>query len=495
MLHKLTLEAALDSTQAGGLSLAFQPNAVFASSNSTLTLTVSVPIGQPSVAMTPNGGIAVAFPVTGGTGTPLVTTLAGITTTPPSSLWTITGPSSGKFIIRPANNITLMPGMSLQFIFRSLAIVAGTGTASVGIQVNGGASTPLPVTVQALVPGVIAWADPPMVGLNATSTLRWVSNGGTKVRVIGYTSNQTPGGYKDFPVGGVTNTPVNPTLDSGNPPGAHTYTVELLSEPGDQIQGSPVLVPVYLHTPYISQFGLLQPSTNLGPSLTVPYGTPVTAQWNCVFVDPNQGVTLAYGSLNPRFAPVSQTVFDPSTQLPPNGNQMVVTLSAPGWNGTTTGTVTVNYSPILVLYFKYNTWTVVEGKDVLSDAGWMTDAGSNLFGVTTDPAYPSVLKLQGTGPGGPFTQYLGTGDEPYLEIRYFSPGGAVTAGQPFTLQWFTNAATALTLTSPSGTVPVSADQIAKGTSDPLTISAATTFVLTATGASGSVSSYLTVTPA
>jgi len=496
----LSLESVLGSVTVGGLALAFQPGSVFASSTSTLTLTVSVPTEGSSVTLTPSGGIAVTLPVTGGSSTPLVTTLNQITVTPPSPAWGVTGPSAGKFIIRPANTTTLQPGASLQFIFRTLQIVADTGTPLVGIQVNattGSSSGSVPVTVQAAVPGIIAWADPPIVGLNSTSILRWVSNQGTKVRVIGYTSGQVPTGYKDFPVGSVTNTTVNPTVDSGNPPGAHPYTVQLLSEPGDQIQGTPVQVTVYLHTPFISQFGLLQVSDgNYGPSVTVPYGTDVTAQWNCVFVDPNQGVTLAYGFSSPIFAPVFQTTFDPSPALPPNGNSVTLTLSAPGWNETVTDVAVVNYSPVQVLYFKYLTWTVVDGKDVFSNMSWLTDPpATQSQTVGTDPTFPSVSVLKVTGPGGPFTQYLGSGDEPFLEIRYFSPSGPVTSGQAFTLQWFTNGATALTLTSPSGTTQISAEQIAKGTSASLTITSATTYYLTATGSAGSVSSYLTVTPA
>jgi hypothetical protein len=495
---ELELTAMVDPPPVAGLILTLQPGSVFASTASTLALTVSVPLNGASVAMTPQNGIAVTFPVTGGTATPLVTTLNGITTTPPSSAWAVRGPQSGKFIVYPVNPTTLLPGTSLQFQFRSLPIVSDTGTPNVLLNVTTGAGsgqTSLPIAVQALVPGVIAWADPPMVGLNTLSTLRWVSNGGTKVRVLGYSSGSVPSGYKDFPVGGATNTQVNPTLDSGVPPKAYTYQVMLLSEPGDQQQGATILVTVFLHSPYIAQFGFIQEDDSVGPAITIAYGDSVTAQWNCVFVNPTQGVAIAYGSTSVRNAPVNQMIFDPKDALPPNDNKVPVTLTAPGWNQPASETHTVTYEPIQILYFKYLNWTGSGGPENLSNISWLIDPEQpQSQSVGPDPAYPAVQRLQVGGPGGPFTQYLGNGSEPYLEIRYFSPSAPVKSGTAFTLQWFTANATSLTLTTPAGTIQIATGQIAQGTSQPYTISSATDYVLTAVGAGGTVKSYLTITP-
>jgi hypothetical protein len=448
--------------------------------------------------MTPQNGIAVAFPVSGGTATPLVTTLNGITTTPPSSAWAVRGPQAGKFIVYPVNATTLLAGNSLQFQFRSLPIVSGTGTPNVVLNVTTGAGSgqaSLPIIVQALAPGVIAWADPPMVGLNTLSTLRWVSNGGTKVRVIGYTSPSVPLGYKDFPVGGATNTQVNPTLDSGVPPKAYPYQVMLLSEPGDQQQGATIQVTVYLHSPYISQFGFVQEDNSIGPEIMIAYGDSVTAQWNCVYVDPTQGITIAYGGTSVPNAPVNQLIFDPKDALAPNDHTVPVTLTAPGWNQPASGGITVNYNPIQILYFKYLNWTGSGGPENLSNISFLIDPEQpQSLNVGPDPAYPAVQRLQVGGPGGPFTQYLGNGNEPYLQIRYFSPNGTVKKGTAFTLQWFTANAASLTLTTPGGDIPIVAGQIGQGTSQAFTIDSPAEYVLTAVGASGTVKSYLTVTP-
>src|SRR5262245_36672996 len=134
----VALHSPLDAAPVAGLSLVFQPASVFASSSSTLTLVVSVPIGSPPVSMTPTNGIAVAFPaadVTNPPPTPLVTTLSGITTTP-AATWSIRGPTVGKLIIFPVNNTTLNPGDSFNFLFRNLSIVATVSTPSVTIQVT-----------------------------------------------------------------------------------------------------------------------------------------------------------------------------------------------------------------------------------------------------------------------------------------------------------------------------------------------------------------------
>lgn len=499
-MNSLTeLPALIDPPPVAGLTLMLQPGSVFASTSSTLTLTVSVPLGGASVSMTPQNGIAVTFPVTGGTATPLVTTLNGITATPPSSDWAVRGPQAGKFIVYPVNATTLLPGNSLQFQFRSLPIVStAPSTPNVVLNVTTGAGTgqtSLPINVQVQQPGVIAWADPPMVGLNTLSTLRWVSNGGTVVRVIGYTSPSVPLGYKDFPVGGATNTQVNPTLDSGAPPKSYPYEVKLLSQPGDQQQGATIQVIVYLHSPYISQFGFLQEDNSIGPEITIAYGDSVTAQWNCLYVDPTQGVTLAYGSTSLPNAPVNQFTFDPKTALAPNDHTVPVTLTAPGWNQPASQVITVNYEPIQILYFKYLNWTGSGGPENLSNMSFLIDPEQpQSLNVGPAPAYPAVQRLQVGGPGGPFTQYLGNGAEPYLQIRYFSPNGPVKSGTAFTLQWFTANATSLTLTTPGGDVPIDPGQMAQGTSQPFTITSATDYVLTAVGASGTVKSYLTVTP-
>jgi hypothetical protein len=254
---------------------------------------------------------------------------------------------------------------------------------------------------------------------------------------------------------------------------------------------------VFLHAPYISQFGFVQEDNSVAPAITIDYGGQVTAQWSCVFVDPRQGILLSYGSTNTPNAPVSQYTFDPSTALAPNDDTVVVTLTAPGWNTAATAPATVTYNPVRVLYLKYTKWTSDAKGDHFSDMSFATDPAQVQHSVMgPDPTYPDVSRLVVQGPGGPFTRYLGTGNEPYLEIRYFSPSGPVAAGKPFTLQWFTNGATSLTLT-PAGQSPVNipAGQVAKGTSQPLPIAAATEYVLTATGSGGTVQSYLTVTPA
>ncbi len=494
------------SASALGLDLVFQPTSVFAGTTATLTLVVSVPLTGAAVTIASSDSIVVPFPVTGGKATPLVTTLVGITPTPPSSQWNMIGPQSGKFIIYPGSDVTLQPGDSLNFQFSTLSIVdqvsAPIVTLQLRIGVNSG-SAPLTVLVVEALPGIIAWATPPMVALNQLSTLRWTTIGGTTVRVIGYTSSSVPNGYKDFPVGGPAQTAVNPTIDapaySGPNPGPsqHPYVVELLSEPGDQIQGTPQTVQVYLHQPTIVQYGFVLKDSTVAPAITINFGDSVTLQWNCKFVDANQGITLAYNSRKMANLPISQMTFNPSQGgLPTNAPTVAVTLNAPGYGLTATASALITFNPIKILYFKFSTWVVENGVDVLSGLTWLT-APAVPQGVTSGPVVgtDNLWFLTVTGPGGPLTLYLGLGTETYLEIRYFSPTAPVKINTPFTLQWFTNAASSLTLSGPGGQTVIPNGQIAKGQSVAFTISAPTTYVLIATAAGqASVVSTLLVTP-
>lgn len=498
--------AASPSASVLGLDLVFQPTSVFAGTSSSLTLVVSVPLTGTPVTIANTDSIVVPFPVEGGKAVPLVTTLTGITPVPPSSQWSVTGPQGGKFIFFPGDSVTLQPGDSVSFQFTGLSIVDQVSVPIVTIQLKIGINSgtaPLSVNVVNAVPGVIAWATPPMVALNQLSTLRWTTVGGTTVRVIGYTSPSVPNGYKDFPVGGPALTSVNPTVDapafSGPNPGpsSHPYIVELLSEPGDQIQGSPQNLPVFLHQPAIVQYGFVQKDNSVAHAITINYGDLVTYQWNCKFVDGNQGITVAYNSIKVPNLPVSQMTFDPSKGgLPLNAPNVVVNLSAPGYGPTATVPALITFNPIKILYFKFSSWVVQAGVDILSGLTWLTDPAvpqgvlSGAVDGTTNLWFLTV-----TGPGGPITQYLGLGSESYLEIRYFSPTATVKANAPFTLQWFTNAAASLTLNGPNGPIPIPSDQIAKGQSQPFTISAPTQYILTASATGQSpLTSTLLVTP-
>lgn len=479
------------------LDFALQPTAVFSGTTASLTLVMSVPLSGPAVSFATTDGIFVALPVQGGSNTPLVTTLTGVTPKTPVKPWTAAPPAGGKIVIRTQNPITLQPGDSVSFEFDSLPIVTVTSPTNPSVSVTtsiGGktSQTPVPVTVQLATPGIIAWANPPVIGLNSRAKLQWSTIGGTIVRAIGFSTNLVPSGYKDFSVDTPPNgTTVNPTVDIGSGGGSqHTYSVQLLSEPGDVQQGTTQNVTFTLHQPFIAQFGFLT-GDRVVSAVTIPFLGTVTVTWNCKFVDPDQGVTLSYNQTASQNLPVYQMTVDPSIGLPVNTSTVKLVLRAPGYSGTQTAVITVTYEPIRILYFKYSVWTVSNGVDVLSNPV-----------VATSPAVGYSISgndqlscLTVNGPGGPLIQHLGTGSEAYVEIRYFSPSAAVVANQPFTLQWFTHNATTLTLTTPDGDVAISSDQIAKGTSASFTLAAPFTFVLSAqAGGQNPVRSYLTVTP-
>jgi hypothetical protein len=353
--------------------------------------------------------------------------------------------------------------------------------------------------VQEAVPGVIAWADPPVVAINAPSKLRWATIGGTIVRVIGLLT--VPSGYKDQSVSTafLSVTPSDDGPSFSGPvvsPSSHTYTVELLSEPGDQMQGSPQSVTVYLHQAVIAQFGFQIESGDVEPTVTVPFGQLVTLAWTCPFVDPQQGVTLSYNQTSFQALPVFAATVDPSQGLVPNGTRVSFALTAPGYYLSAGAAVTLTFEPIIILYFKFSMLTSTGGTDTLSNMVAATEPATvQGMVITAVPNTTDLWSLTVTGPGGPFIRYLGLGSEAYVEVRYFSPTSPVASGTPFTLQWLTHNAATLTLTTPDGLVSIDAANIAKGTSQPFSLTSAFTFILSAeTPGQPPVSSYLTVTP-
>ncbi|MBL9128007.1 MAG: hypothetical protein JNL97_10190 [Verrucomicrobiales bacterium] len=490
------------STLVAGLSLSLRPTSVFAGSTATLKLVIAVPDDGAPVVLGGLDALRIRFPsARSGMGPGLVTDLTGvgasIASMPHDCPWNVTGPQSAEFTTYPVTPTTLMPGDSVVIEFDSLPIVAETGSPEVLVDVEVGSTRrpgfPLPVQVVAPQAGVIAWVDRPVLGLNETTTLRWTSQGGTTVRVVGFTTQAVPSGYRDFPVGGASSTPLAPSADAGPVSSEHNYTVQLIAQPGDKVLAE-TQVACYLHRPFVAEYGILERG-NVVPAITIDYGQKVTLRWRCRYVDPEQGIGLSFMGL--RGLPDSTTTLSPETALPFNQDQIVITLTAPGFGAPATADATVNFRPIQILYFKYLALTPVEGRPpILSNAQFRT-LPANIPGsqVSTVPGSPGTLRLTVTGPGGTQTRYLGTEDEPYLEIRYFAPDNPVQSGQPFHLRWLTHRATRLTLRTPQGDQPITAENIADGTSQPLTVTEPTTYVLTAVGNDGGIlTSTLLVTP-
>ena len=490
------------STLAAGLSLSLRPDSVFAGSTATLKLVIAVPDDGAPVAFGGLDALQIRFPsAQDGSRPALVTDLtslrASIASSPADGPWNVSGPQAARFAAYPVTPTTLMPGDSVVVEFDSLPIVAETGSPEVFVEVELGSAPrvgiPLPVQIVSPPAGVIAWVDRPVLGLHETTTLRWTSQGGTTVRVVGFTTQAVPSGYRDFPVGGPSSTPLDPSADAGPGSSEHTYTVQLIAQPGDKVLAE-TRVTCYLHHPFVAEYGILERG-QVVPAVTLDYGQKVTLRWRCRYVDPDQGVGLSFLGL--RGLPDSTTTLSPETVLPFNQDQVVITLTAPGFGHPATADAVVNFRPIRILYFKYLALTPVDGLPPVLAKSQFRTFPANIPGsqISTVPGSPGTLRLTVTGPGGTQTRYLGTGDEPYLEIRYFAPETPVQAGKPFLLRWLTHRAARLTLRTPDGDRPIPWQKIADGTSEPLTVAEPTTYVLTAVGDDGDVlESTLLVTP-
>ncbi|MGA7213174.1 MAG: hypothetical protein WBX20_03115, partial [Terrimicrobiaceae bacterium] len=481
-----------ESSFAQGLAFSVQPKRVFASSSQPpFTVKFQNPPGtDASIPFdhTMNGDqITIQIPDT------LVANFsfaATITVAPNNNLaqWTAAPPGAGKVVVYPANQTQLEAGEAVEVQFSSLEY-AQTPTSGIAIPIetkiyiskdNKQGSTSLDgVSIVSSEPGLIAWADPPVIGKNPSPlpVLHWSTNGGTTLQVWPFAVDKTnPRYYKNFDVSTVNHTVVNPP-DAGQQP---SYDLQLYAG-NSPIEGAKDSVRFFFNPPVISAFGFLR-NGSIVKRVELTLGEKVTLKWLVNFVDGMEGVTLLAGSAHTTYPPTSFRIegYDPAAnnQLQSNKDTIKLTLSAPGFGSTATDEATVTYRPVKLLYFKF--------KDPQLTAKISATDPPNLpVSFTAAPGDAAVTMATLNGPGGPYIQYLGAGDEKYLEIRYFSASKAtVRSDEKFTLEWITHQAESLELVAPasgSGHFSIDKSNFAKGTSPEISITETTTFILRATG--------------
>jgi hypothetical protein len=490
-----------ESSLAQGLAFSVQPKRVFASSfQPPLTVKFQNPPGaDASIPFdhTMNGDqITIQIPDA------LVANFsfaATIKVAPNNNLaqWTAVPPSAGKVVVYPANRTQLEAGDAVEVQFSSLEY-AQTPTSDIAIPIetriyvsddNKQGSTSLDgVSIVSNEPGVIAWADPPVIGKNPSPlpVLHWSTNGGTTLQVWPFAVDKTnPQYYKNFDVSTVNQTEVNPP-DEGQ---QFDYDLQLYAG-NSPIRGAKDSVRFFFNPPVISDFGFLR-NGSIVKAVELTLGEKVTLKWLVDFVDSTKGVTLLAGSARTTYPPTSFSIegYDPAANRQLQSREVKLTLSAPGFGGTVTDEAAVTYRPVKLLYFKF--------KDPqLTVKISATDPPNLPVSFTAAPGDVPVTMATLNGPGGPYIQYLGTGEEKYLEIRYFSASKAtVRSDEKFTLEWITHQAESLELVAPasgSGHFSIDKSNFGKGTSPEISISESTTFILRATGLDSTVDSYLDV---
>lgn len=397
-------------------------------------------------------------------------------------------PGSGVFNVQPTTVQNLAPGQSVKVLFPAVVINGQTGPAQVKVEEFIGESDQQSVVAVQRVAQelrVISWMDPGIVGLGQTSTLRWISFSGTRVKVSGFMGGT---GEKTFDVHGDPPYPDSTPVGVPDGEGFRPYTLTVYSNDGQHANHQST---VYLNKPLINSF-VGDPAAP-GPIKT---SQAVQLNWSTIFGQ--------YAYLNTPTAniPVDVNPSSPVRVVPgddayaaSNGAQIsdVVTyeLWVGGYNQPASRPVKYNLSPVKVVYFKYGVKDPGTGKlsrmiSKLDPPRW---PGINIHGVSND-----LFKMVVKQPGGNDTVWwLGAGDTTHPQVQFFD--AAAGAGGKFTLSWVTANLKSLTLGWNDGSpqsYPVPADQVASGSYE-VTPQRATEYTLTATGTNGEVvTSTLTV---
>jgi hypothetical protein len=454
-----------------------KPSSVFVGTTSDLTLVITNPLEKETTVTLepgPQGDlISVTF-----TGSKAITDDFNFSSQSETAGFAAGSQSagSGVFNIQPTAVRRLTPGQSIKVLFSGIVINGQTGPAQVQIEEFIGDSdqnTTLSVERVAQELRVISWVDPAIIGLGQTTTLRWLSFGGVRVKVAGFIDGT---GEKTFNVRGDPPHPDSTQVGVGPNEGFRTYTLTVYTGDGQHEKDATT---VYQQSPVITSFECDPPSPG-----------PVKA---------DQKVQLSWDSLYGQYA-FLQT---PVTTLPVDVSPSSPTTVTPGadayeWSGGGTippdvtyqlqvagyqpqATKEVNYqiSPVKIVYFKFANMDATTGKlsglvSKFDPPGWPAVNISNLGG--------GISKLVVGQPGGKETVWwLGDADTTHPQVQFFD--AVAGSGGKYTLRWVTANLKTLTLSwndgSPQSYV-VPAGQLVKGTYE-VTPKGATDYLLTAVG--------------
>ena len=383
--------------------------------------------------------------------------------------------SSGLvFVFWPATGTVFNQGdqaqMTLTLLISTNSVPATPTTIQTSTTLGGVDETQNLIVTKVMPPlNVISFMAAPLtVGAQQKTTLTWQVTGASQVEVT--------------PAVGTFNAPNQFLWNSGTtvlPPQTQPQTTyQAFAITGDQrIASKPITV--YLSPPSAS----LTLSTNGPIDAMDSQGnwTQVNASWSTTFAT---AATLSDGLSKPRVPLQSNSYpLTPGKSLTGSNNSVTMTLQATGYSTPANSAQTITFNPAQIAYFKF----------VNPDLTGMIfqTTGSTNGGAVTQPVPAGPFILTVTGPGGPLVQYLGTQDS-HTQVMYFNAAPAsVTSGGAVMLSWITNNAISLSL-QPGNLTPAVVPNFGVGTLQ-VNPTATTSYVLTATGASGSVSSTLVVT--
>ncbi len=361
-------------------------------------------------------------------------------------------PSSGGpfFKIFPLGDGTLEPGRSISFSISNVLINPFAGPSLVEFLeflAAGDGTAQQIMTKKAQALSITALLNPPIVGLNQPTRLQWTVTGGAFVHILPEDVTR--------PVNG---DPFTDSLLVQPLPRQTIYTLTVRTATGQSEQAKPNPVAT-VSKPIIRYFEpQSQPPIAIDASLQLSWRVDYATM---VFLTVPKAI---------RVNPEDKRLVQPKDLLIGDESRVSYLLRAEGFEGPVQETVTVDFLPVQVFYYRYRT----PAKD-------QTEWDGINFRSFSETIVGELRTLTVSGPGGPIVRHLGPG--PFLEIPlFFAEPPSLTKGQVTTLHWQTQNAVQLQLDP--GAIVIPSDQIAEGRLE-VSPEQTTAYTLVATAADGS----------
>ncbi len=461
----MTTAHAKDASGRPILEYSVKPDKVYIALPTSLMLIIKNPINNPAVIFNADrqgDEIDITFPAPPTHQGPEALTdkidFNGSSQTPG---FTVGRAASGNcFLVKPVKSgRELSPGDGIRIKFDPVTINAITGNPVMKIDEFIGpnrASTTVGIEKVPHALSITAWIDPLIVGLNQSSTLYWLSFGGTNVQVAGFADAT---GTKDFPVhgdppySGSTTVTVPSTIES-----QRTYTLKVTTNDGQHRETDVTLTQ---HAPIITYFGPTSPVQD-----PVGAAEQIDLKWKTLFA--NRAYLRTPSSERGRQVhphPSSPLTVHPGLDalaaaadwhlIPKN---VTYTLQATGYDKPVSRDISIEIDTVKILWLKFAN----------------KDAKGNLSGITyrSDPPDWPAVEIASSDPrlttlvlyqpgGSKIEMRLGPGDTEHPQVQYFEADRS--GDDKWTLTWITANLVSLVLNPDGYKVPE--EQIVKGSYD------------------------------
>lgn len=431
----------------------FDPDILFTNAMAAPTLTVTNPKNQDG---TGQQTIYVMVPI-GPDPEDITAAAGGLTITTADRNWQVSPYLTAKPPYVVLTGPSLKALASVSFTFQNLLVSAAKGTSPFVIQesVSKGTVTKTIQRVASKLDIQSFYASPVTVTKGQETTLTWVVSGGSYVVL-------QPGSIRRDVKGAGAFTD---SVEIAVPDPSQSYLLQLYTDDRQFTQAVTVA--------FVGSVMTQITSNAKGPISTTD---PVTLTWDAEFADSDPKlVTPTKSIIVDRSGSMTLT---PGSYLTGNASSVELMLTATGFGGPSTSSVTIDFDPVRIRWFRYTDMTkqAFLPAEVANPApGWPQ---------TTGPNDNRVLTTYGPGAGeGPLRAYLGDGPQLQVQVLLASPQPAAP-GQDVVLTYATGNATsaALSIGLDQPSKPVNLDTNTQtGTTTIKAPEASTTLVLTVQG--------------